>query len=198
MIRTSTPTSPHPGLPPRGVGALPTLRAGGLVLLPTANLWQMVTDTRQFASVKRMLSVCPVTATNRPELIFSDRATLLSWFPQLHPKLDTLLSYHGRILTVLTPANSLVPSAVVDRRGEVAVRLALDPFCHRLTKDLEGPLAAVLAMGDESAGLPTRFGRVRSDVLRASNFTVQRRQREDIDLAPAVRVRMKKGHLEFL
>ncbi len=198
MIGISTPASMHPRMPPRGIGALPALRAGGLVLLPTTNLWQLVTDARQFSSVKRLLQVCPPTATNHPELIFGDRDALLGWFPQLHPKLDTLLSYHGRTLTIFTPATSLVPDAFVNHHDEVAVRLAMDSFCYRLTEDLEAPLAAVLAMGDEGSGLPTRFGKIRSDVLRASDFTVQRRQREDLDSAPAVRVRMVKGKLEFL
>ena len=198
MIGISTPASMHPRMPPRGAGALPTLRGGGLVLLPTSNLWQLITDARQFASIKRLLSVCPPTPTNCPELIFGDRDRLLSWFPRLHPKLDTLLSYHGRTLTIFTPATSLVPDAFVNRYDEVAVRLAMDSFCYQLTEDLEAPLAAVLAMGDESAGLPVRFGKIRCDVLRAADYTVQRRQREDLDSAPAVRVRMHKGDLAFL
>ena len=188
----------HPRMPPRGMDALATLRTGGIVLLPTANLWQLVTDARQFASVKRLLQVCPATATNHPELIFGDRDALLSWFPQLHPKLDTLLSYHGRTLTIFTPATSLVPDAFVNRYEEVAVRMAMDSFCYRLTEDLEAPLAAVLAMGDEGAGLPIRFGKIRCDVLRATDFTVQRRQREDLDSAPAVRVRLVRDELVFL
>ena len=199
MIGISTPsTSLSPHFPSRGAGALPTLRQGGLVLLPTHNLWQLVADARQFTSVKRLLQVCPGSHTNVPELIFGDRDSLLSWFPQLHPKLDTLLSYHGRTLTVFTRATSLVPDTLVNEHDEVAVRLALDPFVFRLTEDLEAPLAAVLAMGDEGAGLPTRFGKIRSDVLRATDFTIQRRQREDLATAPAVRVRIKRDQLEFL
>ena len=197
MLSTNTPFS-FPHLPPKGIGALSTLRQGGLVLLPTANLWQLVADARQSASVKRLTGACPASTHNCPELVFADREALLSWFPQLHPKLDTLLSYHGRTLTMLTPATSRVPQSLVNDREEVAVRLSMDSFCYRLCEDLEAPLAAVMAMPPGASDLPTRFGRVRSDLVRMADYTVQRRQREELASAPAVRVRMDGDSLEFL
>ncbi|WP_246416206.1 Sua5/YciO/YrdC/YwlC family protein [Neolewinella aquimaris] len=184
--------------PHRGIGALSTIKGGGLVLLPTANLWQLVTDARQYKSVNRLLAVCPPNRLNNPELIFADREMLLSWFPNLHPKIDTLLSYHGRVLTVKVPATVSVPDSMVDRRDEVAVRLALDSFCYRLTEDLEAPLAGCLALSEVSAGLPTRFGKIRSDVMRQADFTVQRRQRDQLDTRAAVTIRMDDDELEFL
>ncbi len=189
----------HHRPPPRGIGALSILKNGGVVLLPTANLWQLVADARNLPAVKRLTEVCPPSRINVPELIFPDRETLREWFPKLHPKIDTLLSYHGRALTVFIPAAGKVAECLVNGRDEVAVRLALDSFCYRLCEDMEAPLAAVMAMGDESAGLPTRFGKIRSDVLREADFTVQRRQREELDTRPAVRIRMDdEDELEFL
>ena len=197
MLSTSTPPTP-PHLLPLGTGALSTLRKGGLVLLPTSNLWQLVTDARQPAAVRRLTGACRGGSANCPELVFADRESLLAWFPNFHPKLDTLLSYHGRTVTMFTPATNMVPSVMVNERDEVAVRLALDSFCYRLCQDLEAPLAAVLAMPPGAKDLPTRFGKVRSDLLQLADYTVQRRQREELDSAPAVRVRMDEDQLEFL
>lgn len=174
------------------------LLGGGKVLLPTANLWQMVVDSRKFAHVRRMLKVCPRSAINRPELLFSDREALVSWFPRLHPKLDTLLSQYGQALTVLTPANDRVAEALVDHRGEVAVRITIDPYCRRLCEDLEAPLAATLAIGSGQKELPTTFGKIRSDVLRATDYVVKRRQREQLATQAAVAIRMQGSEFEFL
>lgn len=199
MITTSTPNPGiFHGLPPRGAEALPTLRRGGRVLLPTANLWQMVVDARSLQSVRQLLSVCPRSKVNRPELLFADRVALLEWFPRLHPKLETLLSFHGRPLTVMTPANDLVADALVDHRGEVAVRITLDSYCQRLCEDLEAPLAATLAVGNGQTELPTGFGKIRSDVLRSSDYVVKRRQREQLDTQAAVCIRIRRGEVEFL
>ncbi|MEO0733652.1 MAG: Sua5/YciO/YrdC/YwlC family protein [Bacteroidota bacterium] len=188
----------HHPLPPLGSRALSTLHEGGLVLLPTANLWQLTAHLRHPRAVERLLRVCPPSATNRPELIFADRASLHAWCPRIHPRLDTLLTYHRRPLTLLVPAGHNVPLSLIDQRGEVAVRLAMDSFCYRLCEDLETPLVGCLAMGRGGNELPTRFGKIRSDVLRAASYTVQRRQREDIGGHTAVRARLdENGEIEF-
>lgn len=198
MTRSSTNANYFKAIPPSHPDELSSLQQGGLVLLPTANLWQLVVQADNYAAVGRMLQLCPATDTNRPELIFTDRPALLAWFPRLHPKLDTLLSYHGRALTILTPANDRVADALVDKAGEVAVRVAIDADCHALCKHLGSPLAGILAVGLGQQDLPTRFGKIRSDVLQAATFTVTRRQREDLDTQPALRIRLNNEEVEFV
>jgi len=130
----------HHPLPPRGSRALPTLHAGGLVLLPTANLWQLSAHVQHPAAVRKLLDACPASDTNRPELVFADQETLFAWCPRVHPRLFTLLSYHKRPLTLMVPAGPRVPLSMIDARGEVAVRLAMDSFVYRLCEDMEAPL----------------------------------------------------------
>ena len=187
----------HP-LPPQGSRAVSTLHTGGLVLLPTDNLWQLTAAVNQPAAVEKLLRTCPDATNNRPELIFADRDTLWSWCPRIPPRLDTLLIYHKRPVTLLVPAGPRVPLRLVDHNGEVAVRLASDSFCYRLCEDLEAPLVACLAMGQGTPGLPVSFGKIQSDVLRAADHTVARRIREVIGEQPAVTVRLNGEELEFL
>lgn len=189
----------HYPLPPLGSRALSTLHAGGLVLLPTTNLWQLTAHATKPAAVSKLLSICPPATAGRPELIFADRDTLWDWCPRIPPKLDTLLEYHKGPLTVIIPAGRKVPLRLVDHRGEVAVRLAGDSFCYRLCEDIEGPLVSCLAMGQGARDYPTSFGKIRSDILRAATYTVTRRQRDTIDTQPTVTARLKAdGELEFL
>ncbi len=189
----------HHPLPPLGYRALSTLHAGGLVLLPTANLWQLTASVHHPAACQRLLEVCPPAGLNRPELVFADPETLFDWCPKIHPRLFTLLAYHKRPLTLLVPAGRKVPLALIDHNGEVAVRLAMDSFCYRLSEDMEAPLVCCLAVGPGEQTLPTSFGKIRSDVLRAANYTVQRRQREELGRFRAVRARLgADGEIEFL
>ncbi|MFT4749597.1 MAG: L-threonylcarbamoyladenylate synthase [Neolewinella sp.] len=188
----------HP-LPPRGSRALPTLHAGGLVLLPTANLWQLSAHPQHPAAVQKLLIVCPPSPANRPELVFHDQETLFAWCPKIHPRLYTLLSYHKRPLTLLVPAGPRAPLALIDARGEVAVRLAMDSFVYRLAEDLEAPLVCCTAIGQGSNQLPTSFGKIRSDVLCAADYTVKRRQRDELDHFRAVNARYDgEGEIEFM
>ncbi|MFK8162774.1 MAG: L-threonylcarbamoyladenylate synthase [Lewinella sp.] len=198
-IRTNPLPEMHHPLPPLGHQALSTLHTGGLVLLPTANLWQLAASIHHPVAVQRLLKVCPVSSVNRPELIFADQETLFEWCPKIHPRLYTLLSFHKRPLTLLVPAGKRIPLALVDQNGEVAVRLAMDSFCYRLCEDLESPLVTCQAAGLGERQLPTRFGKIRSDVLRAADYTVKRRQREELNPFRAVAARYGgDGEIEFL
>lgn len=189
----------HHPLPPLGYQALSTLQAGGLVLLPTANLWQLSANVSHPAAIQRLLQACPVSRVNRPELVFADQETLFEWCPKIHPRLYTLLAYHKRPLTLLVPAGRQVPLTMVDQHGEVAVRLAMDSFCYRLCEDLESPLVTSLAMGAGEQTLPTNFGKIRSDVLKEADYTVKRRQLEELGRFRAVSARLgEDGEIEFL
>lgn len=198
-IRTNFLPEMHHPLPPRSARALPTLHAGGLVLLPTANLWQLAAHVKHPAAVQKLLIVCPPAPHNRPELVFPDQETLFAWCPKIHPRLFTLLAYHRRPLTLLVPAGPNVPLALIDGRGEVAVRLAMDSFVYRLCEDMEAPLVCCTALGRGASQLPTSFGKVRSDVLRAADHTVKRRQKDDLGHLRAVVARYgEDGEIEFL
>ncbi len=177
---------------------LTILQSGGLVLMPTANLWQMVADVRNRSAIRRLLTVCPPTPINWPELIFCDHHTLLEWFPRLHPKLDNLLLYHEQSVCVHTPTTGRIPTRLVDERGEVRVRLAGETLTSQLCREQGYPLVGMLGTPDPQSPLPTRFGRIRSDVVRAANFTVLRRQKEDLAPEPLMRVRMEGDELRFL
>ncbi|WP_197494053.1 Sua5/YciO/YrdC/YwlC family protein [Lewinella sp. 4G2] len=188
----------HP-FPAFGAGTLSVLEQQGLVLLPTANLWQLIAHGGKRSAIERLLQVCPPSPTNRPELIFADTALLRAWCPGIDPALETLLHYHKRPLTVSVPAGKRVPVSLLDERGEVAVRLAFDSACYRICEDLEFPLVACLAASSSQAGLPTRFGKIQSDVLQAAQHVVRRRLNEEIGQQPAVTVRMnERSELEFL
>lgn len=200
-IRTNSLPEMHHPLPPLGSRALTTLHAGGLVLLPTTNLWQLTASVAQAAAIGKLLHYCPPSDFNRPELVFADAETLFSWCPNIHPRLYTLLGYHKRPLTLLVPAGKKVPLNLIDKNGEVAVRLALDSFCYRLCEDLEAPLVSCMAVGPGADQLPTSFGKIRSDVLRASDYTVKRRQRDVLGQFRAVSARFDtsgEGEIEFL
>lgn len=198
ILRTNPLPEMHHPLPPLGSRALSTLHKGGLVLLPTANLWRLVAHIHQPAAVERLLKACPASPHNRPELIFADADTLKQWCPKIPPRLDILLEFHKRPVTLLVPAGKRVPLRMIDQNGEVAVRLAHDSFCYRLCEDLEAPLVSCCAMGPGVRELPVRFGKIRSDVLRATSYTVARRQRENIGTQLCVTARLNKdGEIEF-
>lgn len=190
--------SMHPYLPPRGSRALTTLHRGGLVLLPTANLWQVVSHPHFATAGERQFSLCPPSVNNRPELLFSDLELLKNWVPDLHPKLENLLVYHKRAVTLLVDVPR-APAGMRDRDGLTAVRLIRDSFCYRLSEDLELPLVATLAQATGTDIAPSHFGRIRSDILQGVDYVVKRRQKEYLGDDPTVVIRLNElDEIEFV
>lgn len=189
-MQTSTNFTPsmHPYLPPRGSEALTTLHRGGLILLPTANLWQVVSHPQHPAALERQLKLCAPTLNTRPELLFSDIGLMRQWVPRLHPKLETLLAHHRRPVTLLVNDVPKAPAAVRDFDGRVAIRLIQDSFCYRLSEDLELPLVATIARATGASAMPIRFGQIRSDVIQGVDYVVKRRQRDQLGVKSAVMI----------
>lgn len=187
-MQTSTNYTPnmHPFMSPRGNEAIATLQRGGIVLLPTTNLWQVVCSPDYPQAIYRQLQLCPPGRTTRSELIFPDLEMLREYVPQLHPKLETLLIFHKRPLTILVDDFPKAPNQLKDAKGRVAVRLIQDSFCHQLAEDMDSPLVATTARANGSPILPLSFGRVRSDVLQGVDYVIRRRQKDLIADAPAV------------
>lgn len=177
--------------------ALRHLRYSGIVLLPTDNLWCVAGDATDPVAVKRLARLCPPTSELPVELLFAEIATLRSAAEQLHPRLETLLAFHRRPLAVVvSPARSF-PDEVLDTNGKLVARIAQDPFCRRLVRELGRPLA--LAVAQRGPGpLPIHFGRVRSDIIAGVDHTVQYRQCEQLGDGPAVMVHFDDGAEELV
>lgn len=188
----------HPYLPPRGSQALTTLHRGGLVLLPTANLWQVVSHPHFYSATERQFNLCPPSVHNRPELLFPDLELLKNWVPNLHPKLENLLVYHKRAVTLLVHVPK-APAGMQDKDGLTAVRLIRDSFCYRLSEDLELPLVATLAQAAGANLPPSHFGRIRSDILQGVDYIVKRRQKDHLGDEPTVIIRLDElDEIEFV
>ena len=168
------------------------------MLFPTANLWQVLAHGGHPDAIDRLLRLCPPSGQNRPELIYPDIDALRRSCPRIDPVIDTLLFYHLRPLTVRVAAGPKVPHYLIDERGFVHARVATDSACYRLCEDLSQPLVACLAAGPGSSQLPTRFGKIGSDVLRGVNHVESRRWHEEYHDGLAIVVSIDRdGQLQF-
>lgn len=201
MTTTSTPftsaTVPlDSGLP---VGeALRALQLGQCLLLPTESLWCVACDARQDLAVRRLRQLCPPTSLFPPEILFSNLAMLRAYTEQLHPRLETLLFYHQRPLTVLLDQPRYLPAGALLPDGRMAGRLTRDGYLRDLISRLGHPLCLLPARRD-SYSLPDSFGRIRSDILQEADFVVRYRQRETLPEGISVMVALDAEHqLVFL
>lgn len=180
-------------------GALRTLENGGLVLFPTDTIWCVGCSPTHTLAVQRLYQLVRIPDATQTELLIWSLESLKQLTPHLHPRLETLLYFHQRPLTVVAPGADHLPEDVLHPDGSVALRIVRDSFCTGLFQAFGGPvLSAPAAKG--GAPYPANFGGISSEIIQGCNHVVRYRQSERSPGEPSVMVRLSEDteELEFL
>jgi len=177
-----------------------TLEAGGLILYPTDTIWGIGCDATDPVAVEKVFNL-----KNRPRhkpfiLLVSSIQMLKNYVEQLHPRLETLLIYHERPLTIIYDQAKNLPSNAIADGGSVGIRLVQDPFCKALIENFGKPVVGTSANISDQP-FPNNFGEVSSAVIQGVDCVVKYRQADKEKRQPSVIARLNdpvRGELEFL
>jgi L-threonylcarbamoyladenylate synthase len=174
--------------------ALTTLRAGGLILYPTDTLWSIGCDATNEASVSKFLNLVQNNASI--EIIVDSIAMLKKHIVHLHPRIETLLLYHTRPLSVKFSE----PKDLADPlfSADVVFRICQDDYCKQLIGEFGGPLVTSFASFDQQY-LPATFGAISSEVIQAVDYVARHRQDDKTPGEPSVVITLSdEDELVFL
>ena len=179
-------------------GAATVLENEGLLLLPTDALWSVACLADDPVALERLRRIQRRQAGQQPEVLFSSLDMLKSYAPQLHPRLETLLAFHLRPLTVITEATPRIRPKARLSDGRIAARVVRDQYCRHLIKMLGRPLATTIAHFADSP-YPDHFGHIRSDIIEAVDYVAKYRPKDPITGQPTIMVQLdEQEELEFL
>ncbi len=167
------------------------LQSGGLILYPTDTTWGLGCDATQPEAVEKVYALKKTTQPNGLVVLVDSTEMLMRYVTQIHPKIDTLLQFHQRPLTVIYPKSRLLPAQVAAPDGSIAIRITQDPFCKDIIHHLGKPIVASGAH-PEGEPWPKNFGHVSFDIIRGVNYVVKYRQDDKRACEPSVMVRLNK------
>lgn len=174
------------------------LSRGGIVLYPTDTIWGLGCDALNEKATDRIYSLKQRPRDKPLILLVSSIAMLKKYVPRVHPRLETLLSFHKRPLTVIYPDPVLLPDFAKGPDGSIAMRVTCDPFCRDLIEHLGGPLVSTSANFSD-APAPEHFGGISSDLLRKVDYVAHHRRDQTTVGAPSAIVKLsEKAELIFL
>jgi len=174
------------------------LEDSGLILYPTDTIWGIGCDATNPEAVEKVFQL-KNRDRSKPFVILVDSLKMLKQYVrEVHPRMDTLLSFHTRPLTVVYDQGiGLAPNAI-DKSGSAAIRIVRDEFCQQLIKQFNKPLIASSA-NISNEPFPGNFGEITSDVLRGVDHVVRMRQHEKSLGEPSVLVKVEpNGEFNFL
>lgn len=177
---------------------LKTLSNGGLILYPTDTLWALGCDATNDEAVAKLLALKQISSSKGLITLANDVDMVLEYVEHVPPRIDTLLMYHTRPLTVLYEQGRGLAKGVCAADGSVAFRVAKDNFAKALIQQFGKPIIATGAcMGYDTLAL--NFGSISSTILEGVDYIVRYRREERTPQEPSQIVRLdENGELDFI
>ncbi len=174
------------------------LSSGGLVLLPTDTVWGIGCDATSTAAVDKVYEL-KNRPKDKPLIVLVDGLEMLKdYVVHVHPRIETLLIFHERPLTVIyDEAKNIAPNACA-KDGSIGIRIVQDEFCRKVITAFGKPLVSTSA-NVSGQPFPGNFGEISSDILMGVDFVSKIKQSEKERKEPSVIVKLaENGELEFI
>lgn len=158
-------------------GIVQILQNGGMICYPTDTIWGLGCDATNETAIEKIGEIKGGQPEKGYIILVSSIQMLKKYVAWVPPRLETLLAYHMRPLTVIFEEPENLPKSVLSPEGTAAIRLVHDPFCQQLI-DLFGKPLVSTAAADWGKPFPASFGAITSDILQACDYVVRHRQQE--------------------
>ncbi len=173
---------------------------GGVALLPTDTVWSTVVlldpGNKGIGKLERYLD----TATRHacPELLVRNNQEARQYLAELHPRLETLWTYHVRPLTILFENPVGLSEPLVQENGTIAIRVVTEDYLRGVIERCGMPLIALPATSTDG-GLALNFEQVSGDLIGEMDYVSRYRRLETAEGTLSVMVRFSGSEeLEFL
>jgi len=174
------------------------LTDGGIILYPTDTIWGIGCDACNAHAVEKIFEL-KKRDRSKPFILLADSVQMIQeYVAEVHPRLDTLLSFHVRPLTVIYEGARNLPPNLIAADGSIGFRIPQDNFCKALIKSFGKPLVATSA-NISNEPFPTNFGTISSEVIQGVDYVVKTHSEAHMDSNPSVIVKISaKGELDFI
>lgn len=171
------------------------LQNGGLICYPTDTVWGIGCDPTNEAAIAKLNELKGGPPDKGYVLLVDSLEMLKTYAPKIHPRIETLLSFHTRPLTILYDRTVGLPASVKAPDSTVAIRVATDDFCLALIKAFGKPLVSTVA-AKKGMPFPPTFGGVSSEILGGVDYVVKHRQNDKEPQEPSSIAKLDR-HLEL-
>jgi L-threonylcarbamoyladenylate synthase len=174
------------------------LEEGKLICYPTDTVWGIGCDVTNSEAISRLRQLKQHSDQEGLVILVSSIEMLKQYAVKVHPRIETLLTFHLRPITIVYERSAGLPPGVKAADGSVAIRVTADPFCVALIEQLGKPIVGSIAAACD-APFPPTFGGISSAILGSVDYVVKHRQNDREQQQPSSIARLDRHlELEFL
>lgn len=178
--------------------AVLTLREGGVLLYPADTIWGIGCDATNKEAVKKVYEI-KGRSYNKPLIVLvASVEQLYEVVSGVHPRIDTLLYFHERPLTVIYPGAKESYQHLAAEDGSLGVRVVKAGFCHELLESFGQPLVSTSA-NISGTPSPTKFGTISSEIISQVDLALPAFTEKEMTGTASVIARYDaNGELDFI
>lgn len=178
--------------------AIQVLQKGGVILYPADTIWGLGCNATDRNAIERIYTIKGRAKQKPFILLVHDLELVYEVAASVHPRVDTLLYYHERPLTIIYPKVREAYKHLAGPDGSIAIRIVKSGFCQKFLTEYGKPLISTSAnYSDEPS--PTTFGTIRTEILKSVDYVFPAFTEKDLTGRPSVIARYdENGELDFL
>ncbi len=173
------------------------LSEGKIILYPTDTIWGLGCDINCLEAIYRIYDI-KKRPLNKPFIILVSGLDMLKkYVMEIHPRVETLLLYHKRPLTIIYKKARNVPD-ILTKNGSIAIRIVKDPVIAGLIHEYGSPIVSTSAnIADDPS--PTNFKSISDKIKKSVDYIFKYKQNDLEDAPPSVIASYNKnGSLKFI
>lgn len=173
------------------------LNQGKVILYPTDTIWGLGCDALNTDAIKKIYKIKQREMDKPFIVLVSSIEMLKEYIKDIHPRLETLLLYHKRPLTIIYPKGKNIPSILM-KNEKIAIRVVKEPVIAKLIEIFGRPIVSTSA-NIAGTDFPKIFNEIDKKIIDAVDYTIKYKQYETVPGEPSVIATYnKKGKLKFL
>lgn len=178
--------------------ALRVLRNGGLIICPTDTIWGISCNAYDQEAVHRIYALKDREISKPFILLVDSLENLKKYILSIHPRIETLIHYHRRPISVVYHAHPDLPDYLSGEDSTVAIRVTKDPYLKEVISKLGKPIVSTSAnIANQSA--PKKFSDINKILLNGVDYVEQESDRDTILSKSSMLIRYNEdGELFFL
>lgn len=174
------------------------LRQDKVIICPTDTIWGLSCSVTSESATKRIYNIKNREIGKPFILLVADLQMLKRYVTSIHPRIETLLAYHRKPLTIIYPNPRFIPAYALASDGSIGIRIVQDESCADIIRGLNAPLVSTSANYSNDPS-PLCYADINKKLLTEVDYVAQYGQEQEELHQPSVIIRFdEEGQIEIL
>ncbi len=174
------------------------LLKGQVILCPTDTIWGLSCNAMDDKAVQKIYTIKKRDKSKKLILLVNSVKELKRHVRAVHPRIETLIHFCTRPLTIIYDASPDLAKHLVSEKGTVAIRVTREPDLCELIQELNQPLVSTSA-NRQAKPFPRTFTDIDKNIINQVDYVFRSGRESNNNKRPSLIIKCnEEGELLFI